>query len=130
MSAFVAGGIGAYAERRNAPALDGTSFLSPHLRAGTIGIRTCVDAARRAAQSAAGVSAWLGELTWRDFYQQLLVHAPRVAREPFVAAARSIRYRDDERALRAWMTGTTGYPIVDAAMMHSIRPVGCTIACA
>jgi deoxyribodipyrimidine photo-lyase len=110
---FIADKSAAYAQARNVPALDGTSRLSPHLRAGTIGIRTCVAAAQ-------GVRAevWLAELAWRDFYHQLFVHVPRVATEPFVAAARNIRYRDDERAWAAWTSGTTGYPIVDAAMVQ------------
>jgi deoxyribodipyrimidine photo-lyase len=103
------------------PALEGTSRLSPHLRAGTIGIRTCVDAAlraRAAAPRATGIDTWIGELTWRDFYAQLLVHAPRVAHEPFVHAAKTIAFRTDERAWQAWIDGTTGYPIVDAAMIQ------------
>jgi deoxyribodipyrimidine photo-lyase len=61
---------------------------------------------------------WLGELVWRDFYHQVLVHAPRVATEPFIAAANTIAFRDDERAWEAWANGATGYPIVDAAMMQ------------
>jgi deoxyribodipyrimidine photo-lyase len=110
-----------YADARNAPALDATSRLSPHLRAGTIGIRTCVAAALAARDrpgGATGAGTWLGELVWRDFYHQLLINAPRVATEPFVAAAKSIAYRDDERAWKAWVAGTTGYPIVDAAMVQ------------
>jgi deoxyribodipyrimidine photo-lyase len=113
LDAFASGPIGAYADARNFPAVDGTSRLSPHLRAGTIGIRTCVAAAH-----APGADTWLGELVWRDFYHQLLVHAPRVASEPFIAAAKSIAFRDDDAAWQAWTSGATGYPIVDAAMVQ------------
>jgi len=110
LRAFLGERAAAYAEQRNIPAVEGTSRLSPHLRAGTIGIRRLVHAA-------AGASpAWLGELIWRDFYQQLLAHHPRIAHEPFLAAARAIRYRDDDEDWRAWCEGRTGYPIVDAAM--------------
>jgi deoxyribodipyrimidine photo-lyase len=116
------GGLAAYARRRNEPAAGGTSQLSPHLRAGTIGIRTCVDAALSASNAQPnadrGATKWIAELAWRDFYAQLLVHAPRVADEPFVEAARQIVYTDDDRAWTAWATGTTGYPIVDAAMVQ------------
>ena len=118
---FVDGHADAYADQRNLPATEGTSRLSPHLRAGTIGIRTCVDAALRARAKhprATGADTWIGELTWRDFYQQLLVHAPRIVDEPFVAAARNIAYRNDEQRWRAWTEGATGYPIVDAAMIQ------------
>jgi deoxyribodipyrimidine photo-lyase len=113
LATFVAGPVTAYAAARNEPAIEGTSRLSPHLRAGTIGIRRCVEAA-----NAAGSEAWLSELVWRDFYHQLLVHEPRVATEPFLGAARTIAFRDDERAWAAWTNGTTGYPIVDAAMVQ------------
>ena len=119
--AFTEHHLRGYADARNRPAIDGTSRLSPHLRAGTIGIRACVDAAQHAragARATTGIDTWIGELTWRDFYQQLLVHAPRIAHEPFIEAAKRIRYRSDERAWQRWADGTTGYPIVDAAMIQ------------
>lgn len=113
LRAFAGGPIAAYARERNLPAAEGTSRLSPHLRAGTIGVRTCVAVAQDA-----GADAWLNELIWRDFYHQLLVHEPRVATEPFLPRAKAIAFRDDERAWTAWTTGATGYPIVDAAMVQ------------
>ena len=116
LGAFADGPIADYAAARNIPAREGTSRLSPHLRAGTIGIRTCI----AATGNIAGAEAWHGELAWRDFYHQLLVHAPRVATEPFVEAAKAIAYRDDERGWNAWATGSTGYPIVDAGMTQLI----------
>ena len=121
LETFIASDVDAYLDRRNMPALAGTSGLSPHLRAGTIGIRACVAAAlaareRRAATAGANIDGWIGELIWRDFYQSLLVHFARVAHEPFLEAGKSIVYRHDEAAYAAWCNGTTGYPIVDAAM--------------
>jgi deoxyribodipyrimidine photo-lyase len=120
---FLADGAACYAERRNVPALAGTSRLSPHLRAGTIGIRTVVRAAaelraRSAGFAASGADAWIGELVWRDFYQQLLYHHPRVANEPFAEAARDVAYAADGEGYAAWSEGRTGYPIVDAAMIQ------------
>ena len=110
METFLAKNVTRYVTARNVPALDATSRLSPHLRAGTIGIRTVVHAA-------AGMSeVWMGELVWRDFYQQLLAHHPRVAHEPFADAAQTIAYAYDPAAYTAWCEGRTGYPIVDAAM--------------
>jgi deoxyribodipyrimidine photo-lyase len=123
LDAFVAGPIAAYLESRNIPARPATSLLSPHLRAGTIGIRTCVDAALRARaahgeSAASGIDGWIGELIWRDFYASLLVHFPRVAHEPFLAAGKSVEYVTDDARYAAWCAGTTGYPIVDAAMIQ------------
>ena len=122
LDAFVAADAGAYLDRRNIPAVRGTSHLSPHLRAGTIGIRACIDAARAAQANqpkavAANIDGWIGELVWRDFYQALLVHFPHVAHEPFLEAGKSVRYVHDEAGYAAWCGGRTGYPIVDAAMI-------------
>jgi deoxyribodipyrimidine photo-lyase len=121
LQAFLGHGAAQYADARNVPALDGTSRLSPHLRAGTIGIRTVVHAAaklrhRAEKHVASDVDAWLGELVWRDYYQQLLAHHPRIAHEPFVEAAQTIPYAHDPGGYAAWCEGRTGYPIVDAAM--------------
>ncbi len=113
----------AYADARNFPAIPGTSHLSPHLRAGTIGIRTCVDAAlharpRAGAGRTTGFDTWLGELVWRDFYQQILMNFPHVATEPFLADAKRLKFRDSQADFTAWTRGETGYPIVDAAMIQ------------
>jgi deoxyribodipyrimidine photo-lyase len=123
LDAFLANSIRTYAKQRNDPAADGTSHLSPHLRAGTIGIRTCVQAAidaRAAARGSAASSAgtWLNELIWRDFYHHVLANFPHVANEPFVAAAKRLRYRESKADWEAWCEGRTGYPIVDAAMVQ------------
>jgi deoxyribodipyrimidine photo-lyase len=123
LDAFVADRIGGYAARRNEPATDATSHLSPHLRAGTIGIRTCVTAALEARAEArgsavTGISTWLSELIWREFYQHILAHFPRVETEPFVAAAKRLEFRDSASDWEAWTQGRTGYPIVDAAMVQ------------
>jgi deoxyribodipyrimidine photo-lyase len=123
LARFLAGPIAAYERERNDPARDGTSHLSPHLRAGTLGIRTCVAAATIArdaagAGAALGPQTWLSELIWRDFYLQILANFPHVAHEPFLAAARAVPRRIAEEDFAAWSQGLTGYPIVDAAMIQ------------
>ena len=115
------GGIERYAGERNHPALRGTSRLSPHLRAGTVGIRTCVERAfARRAQCdpavRANVDAWIGELIWRDFYQTILKRFPHVVDTAFLPAAEGIAWRDAPDEFGAWCQGRTGYPLVDAAM--------------
>ena len=123
LARFLADCADGYAGERNLPELDATSRLSPHLRAGTIGIRTVVHAAARQAartqpHAPSGIATWLGELVWRDFFQQLLAHHPRVAHAPFLEAAHGIAYAHDPPAYEAWCAGRTGYPIVDAAMIQ------------
>jgi deoxyribodipyrimidine photo-lyase len=121
LARFARGPIDGYEHKRNMPALAGTSYLSPHLRAGTLGIRTCVAAAvdARAGRDGAAVlgpSTWLSELIWRDFYQQILYHFPHVAERPFRVEAERIEYLTSDEDWRAWCDGKTGYPIVDAGM--------------
>ncbi|GAC1310720.1 MAG: deoxyribodipyrimidine photo-lyase [Vulcanimicrobiaceae bacterium] len=121
LAAFVATSLAGYAEHRNAPALAGTSHLSPQLRAGTLGIRTALFAAQTARDNATGArktgyDTWISELVWRDFYQQILKNFPHVATEPFLAAAKRLRFRESPGDFAAWAESRTGYPIVDAAM--------------
>ncbi|MGC1382079.1 MAG: deoxyribodipyrimidine photo-lyase [Candidatus Baltobacteraceae bacterium] len=115
------GAIERYAKDRNNPALRGTSRLSAHLRAGTVGIRSCIEGAydRRAACRDAvrgDIDAWISELVWRDFYQMILKQFPRVVDAPFLEAADRIAWRDAPRDFAAWCVGCTGYPLIDAAM--------------
>jgi len=78
LGVFITERIVDYAKARDFPASAGTSHLSPHLRAGTIGIRTCVaralDARSTGGSSNTGIDTWIGELIWRDFYQQILAN--------------------------------------------------------
>jgi deoxyribodipyrimidine photo-lyase len=118
-------GIDRYRERRDIPSVAGTSKLSPQLRAGTIGIRTCVESAfalalKRDAPSP-GIETWISELIWRDFYHMVLKTWPRVAEGPFVEDARHIVWRESSSDFDAWASGSTGYPIVDAGMRQLNR---------
>ncbi|MDP1735702.1 MAG: deoxyribodipyrimidine photo-lyase [Sulfuritalea sp.] len=103
-----------YAARRDFPAVKGTSYLSAHLRFGTISIRQL--AAHAQAQSGRGAATWLSELIWRDFYHAILWHHPRVATQCFKPAFDALRWDTAPDLFNAWCAGRTGYPLVDAAM--------------
>ncbi|MFA9439918.1 deoxyribodipyrimidine photo-lyase [Uliginosibacterium sp. sgz301328] len=106
--------IDRYHELRDFPARKGVSYLSVHLRFGTLSIR---ELARFAWQrDSEGARAWLSELIWRDFYQQILYHHPHVVARAFRPEYDSVQWLDNEAHFRAWCEGRTGYPIVDAAM--------------
>ncbi len=104
-----------YKEARNFPAIKGVSYLSVHLRFGTVSIRHL---AREAMQAASvGAQSWLNELIWRDFYFQILYHNPRVAAgRAFKDDFNALPFPNDESLFKAWCNGNTGYPLVDAAM--------------
>lgn len=100
-----------YEKRRNFPAKNGTSHLSPHLRFGTISIRKCV---QRALQF--DDTTFLKELIWREFFMQILWHYPQSSKECFKPKYERIVWRNNEQEFKAWCEGETGYPIVDAGM--------------
>jgi len=100
-----------YGTRRDFPAVKGVSYLSVHLRFGTIGIRELVRTALVAEDS-----TWLSELIWRDFYFMILDHFPHVVCRAFKPAYDAVRWDDWPDGLAAWKEGRTGYPLVDAAM--------------
>jgi deoxyribodipyrimidine photo-lyase len=115
-----AGRIERYHETRDFPAVRGPSYLSVHLRFGTLSVR---EAARVAypmhLQGLQGASTWLSELIWRDFYHQILANFPHVVEKAFKPEYDRIRFEHGKRArelFAAWCEGRTGYPLVDAAM--------------
>ena len=99
-----------YHETRDFPAMDSTSYLSPHLRFGTVSIRKLVNWAVRKNQ------VFLSELIWREFFMQILFHFPKVQNRNFKAAYDGIEWRNDEADFKRWCEGKTGYPMVDAGM--------------
>lgn len=101
-----------YSQNRDFPALDnGTSKMGVHLRFGTVSIR-------KIATLAAGLNeTYLNELIWRDFYQMILWHFPKVGKgHAFKAEYDKIKWRNNEDEFQKWCEGKTGYPIVDAGM--------------
>lgn len=104
------GRIKEYCEKRNFPALEGTSRLGIHFRFGTISIR---EKARKAEKLS---PVFLNELIWRDFYAMILHHFPQVEDGPFREKYQGIVWRNNREEFAAWKEGKTGYPIVDAGM--------------
>jgi deoxyribodipyrimidine photo-lyase type I len=74
--------IDRYKRARDFPAVKGVSYLSTHLRFGTVSIRQLAAHAR--AHGGEGAETWLSELIWRDFYHQILWHHPRWSSAPSV----------------------------------------------
>ncbi len=99
-----------YADKRNFPAIDGTSKLGIHFRFGTISIR------EKALKALSLSDTYLSELIWRDFYSQILYHFPHVSKGSFRPEYDKIEWRNNELDFEAWKNGMTGYPIVDAGM--------------
>ena len=109
-----------YHATRDFPAVKGPSYLSVHLRFGTVSIRQLAAGAHQLAlQGFEGASVWLSELVWRDFYFQILQHFPHVEHKAFKPEYDAIRWEHGAHGkalFAAWCQGRTGYPLVDAAM--------------
>jgi deoxyribodipyrimidine photo-lyase len=118
LSAFLDAGLEDYAEDRNRPDLASTSRLSPHLRFGEITPARIWVAAQMKAETTGqkGLGKFLSEIGWREFAYHLLFHQPNLRTENFSPRFDAFPWRDDDKALKAWQQGLTGYPIVDAGM--------------
>ncbi|WP_435577723.1 cryptochrome/photolyase family protein, partial [Gilvibacter sp.] len=102
--------VATYKDTRNFPAKDGTSRLGPHLRFGTVGIRTLVNKVKDAE------GTFLSELIWREFFMQILYHFPKVVNNNFREKYDAVPWRNNKEEFKKWCEGNTGYPIVDAGM--------------
>ena len=111
-----------YHETRDFPAVKGPSYLSMHLRFGTVSVRELARQANaRREGGSRGAEVWLSELIWRDFYHQILHHHPHVVGHAFKPAYDHIKWEHGKHAdalFAAWCEGRTGYPLVDAAMLQ------------
>jgi deoxyribodipyrimidine photo-lyase len=120
LDAFVGGGLATYPTDRDRLDIEATSRLSPHLRVGAISPRqvyaAVTAAAARSPALADAAQAFVRQLAWRDFFVQILWHAPQTRWQPLRPARAAVRWRREPGELAAWQEGRTGYPVVDAAM--------------
>jgi deoxyribodipyrimidine photo-lyase len=100
-----------YESQRDLPSLNGTSGLSLDFHLGILSPRV---AAVRATQ--VGMTAWVRELCWRDFYRHILMAQPRLVNQAFRVEWNDFPWQENTFELEAWQAGQTGYPIVDAGM--------------
>ncbi|MBT8114410.1 MAG: DNA photolyase family protein, partial [Arenicella sp.] len=117
---FLEGTVNDYKGGRDFPALEQTSMLSPHLTAGEISARQLWFDTQQA--MAAGEidmtngQKFLAEIGWREFSRYLLVHFPHMTEQPFNTKFLDFPWQNNDKLLKSWRKGETGYPIVDAGM--------------
>ncbi|MDT7525049.1 deoxyribodipyrimidine photo-lyase [Pseudidiomarina sp. GXY010] len=114
--------VTAYAAERDLPGLDTTSRLSPYWE---LGMLSPWQAVQQLAQLSPdfpdaldqGPDVWLTELIWREFYQHLMFHVPRLNYgKAFLKHTDAMQWREDADSFQRWCEGRTGFPIVDAGM--------------
>ena len=99
-----------YTKSRDLPSTDNTSYLSPHLRFGSVSIRKIISTLKESD------NIFLSELIWREFFMQIIYHFPKVVSENFKVKYDRIIWRNNQEEFEKWCIGKTGYPLVDAGM--------------
>ena len=127
LAEFVERAMDDYCERRDRPALDGTSRLSAALHFGELTPRQVGAAVEEASRESGvmprsrGAQVFLDEVGWREFAHHLLHHFPETSARPLRPEFETFPWRRDVAAQEAWRLGRTGYPIVDAGMRQLWR---------
>lgn len=112
---FKANGLADYADLRDRADLDGTSQLSGPLRFGELHPRTLL----ADLGDERGHEVFRKEICWREFYADVLWHAPHTATDYLDERFARMQYDTGKTAqtrFEAWTQGRTGYPFVDAGM--------------
>lgn len=107
-----------YTLKRDYPAINGTSRLSPHIHFGEISVRQIVEQLKfsKEFKKETGGEVYLSELGWREFCYSLLYHFPELPERNFQRTFNDFSWENNDVNLRDWQKGRTGYPIVDAGM--------------
>ncbi len=106
-----------YDDQRNRPDRPGTSHMSAYLKWGCIHPRTLL--ADLGAPRSPGAASYQRELAFRDFYADILFHRPETltrSADPIIDALDWDSGQQADERLRAWKTGRTGFPYIDAGM--------------
>lgn len=109
-----------YAQKRDFPAINGTSKLSSHLHFGEISPHliweNCKKTFKGNQKNSKGLETYLREIGWREFCYYLIYHNPDFPEKNFHKKFDKLKWEKDPKKLKAWQKGLTGYPIIDAAM--------------
>ncbi|WP_287130418.1 deoxyribodipyrimidine photo-lyase [Candidatus Cyanaurora vandensis] len=98
-----------------------TSRLGPHLKFGTISMRTVYQRVQARSQQVdswqrRNLAGFQSRLFWRDHFAQKLRNLPRCEHESYLQDFDAVPWSNRADHYAAWCTGQTGYPLVDAAM--------------
>ncbi|GAK31088.1 deoxyribodipyrimidine photolyase [Weissella oryzae SG25] len=112
---FIQNQLADYVKNREIPYLDASSHLSRFLRTGEISIR---EVYQKIAELPASESkdAFIRQLAWRDFYNMVAANHPQAKTVSIKARFDQLAWENDADAFSRWKNGTTGFPLIDAAM--------------
>ena len=105
-----------YGTNRDIPSINGTSRLSPYLKFGQIHVGTIWKKCNEIKSKGIGYRKYVNELGWREFSHSLINYFPEFLKGNFRKEFDKLPWVKNEKFLKAWKNGMTGYPIVDAGM--------------
>ena len=105
-----------YGTSRDIPSIEGTSKLSPYIKHGQIHVGSIWKKCSEIKSKGIGYRKYINELGWREFSHSLINYFPEFLRGNFRKEFDKFPWAKNEKYLKAWKRGMTGYPIVDAGM--------------
>ena len=108
--------INNYGEARDIPGVNGTSKLSPYLKFGQIHVESIWNKCSSLAKKAKGYRKYINELGWREFSHSLINYFPQMLQGNLRKEFDNFPWVKNDKFLKKWKQGMTGYPIVDAGM--------------
>lgn len=116
---FVNNKISSYHKNRDYLFKDGTSKLSAYIKFGMLSLKNIYNELVEQKNNE-GVSKWIDELLWREFYIYISYYFPKSLKDEFQAKYTNFAWETDIEKFNKWKYGNTGYPIVDACMKQLI----------
>ena len=117
---FVDNELDGYKDGRNFPNRKNVSRLSPHLHWGEISPNTIWHRVWSLQQLNTNkfqdTDTFLSEMGWREFSYYLLFYFPELPRKNLQKKFDKFSWDNNTSFLKAWKSGQTGYPIIDAGM--------------
>lgn len=116
---FIKNQLSEYKTGRDYPVKKQTSLLSPHLHFGEISpaqIWEAINSLGHFHANNADIEHFLSEMIWREFSCYLLSHFKLLHKDNFNNKFNHFPWKDHLKYLKAWQTGRTGFPIIDAGM--------------
>ncbi len=105
-----------YGSARDIPSIEGTSKLSPYIKHGQIHVGSIWKKCSEIKSKGIGYRKYINELGWREFSHSLINYFPEFLKGNFRKEFDKFPWVKNEKFLKAWKKGMTGYPIIDAGM--------------
>ena len=116
LNKFIKSAILKYGTDRDFPSIDGTSKLSPFIRSGQIHVSDIWEKCYKFKSKSISAKKYLNELGWREFSHSLINNFPQMLKGNLRKEFDKFPWEKNNKNLKAWKDGMTGYPIVDAGM--------------